>query len=155
MGSLTLASASTMGLQPILTLVAFIFVGAQCQGDEPLLLSSDCCYKKTVAGIPYTQVAGDTSQHSECKPDCVYERDDEPGSRYCFRDGNINNAGGVAECKETERQLGTTSMKKSLRDDGITDWVALQLEDDNYLNCTIGTNIGLGGTVTSLRTLHA
>ena len=68
-------------------------------GDEPLLLSSDCCYRKTVGGILYNQVAGDTSQYPECKADCVYERDDEPGSRYCFQDGNINNAGGVAECK--------------------------------------------------------
>jgi len=147
-----------MGLQPILTFLAFIFVGVKCQGDEPLLLSSDCCYRKTVGGILYNQVAGNTSQYSECKPDCVYERADEPGSRYCFKDGwdgDINNAGGVAECKETERQLGTTSMKKSVRNDGsgITDWVALQLDEDNYLNCSIGTNIGLGGNVTMLENI--
>ena len=46
-------------------------------------------------------------------------------------------------------------MKKSVRNDGsgITDWVALQLDEENYLNCSIGTNIGLGGTVTILENI--
>ena len=72
---------------------------AYSPGSAPPLLSSDCCAKKTVGGVLYTQVAGDTSQFPECIPDCVYERDDTPGSLFCFQAGNINNSGGEVECK--------------------------------------------------------
>jgi len=135
-----------MGPAPIFTLIVFVVIqGVLSQGDFPPLLSSDCCYSKTVGGVLYNQIAGDTQEFPECTSGCVYERADSPGSPFCFKPG-----GDVSECKETERKVGTTSMKMSVRSDNITDWVAFKLDEDSVLNCTIGINIGLGGNVTRM-----
>jgi hypothetical protein len=45
--------------------------------------------KKTVGGVPYTLVdEADTSDYN-CVSNCVYERDDIPGGRFCFKEGNL------------------------------------------------------------------
>jgi len=139
-----------MGIEAFLVCLVFLPLHTKSQSC-PLLLSSDCCARKTVGGILYTQVAGDTSQYPECIPDCVYERVDSPGSLFCFQSGNINNNGGEVECKEPERKVGTTSVKIFDREDGVTDWVAFDLGGNNVLNCTIGIPFGSsGGNVTML-----
>ena len=61
-----------------------------CFLENTELFSEKCCAKKNVGGIAYTQVPGDTTDFPTCKPGCVYELDNEPGSRYCFSTGNIN-----------------------------------------------------------------
>ena len=54
-------------------------------GNPPELFSYECCTKKKVGSHTYTQVPGDTDGFDDCVPDCVYERDGVPGSRYCFQ----------------------------------------------------------------------
>merc|ERR1711874_830098 len=48
----------------------------------------NCCVTKTVGGYNYTKVHwGSGKVPSNCKNNCVYTRDDQPGSNYCFADG--------------------------------------------------------------------
>lgn len=63
--------------------------------EPPPLFSEECCTEKTVGGVGYTQVAGDTDDFPECKKGCVYEEDGDKGSRFCFKSGNLK-----AECTE-------------------------------------------------------
>ena len=70
-----------------------------CSGDFPPLLSSDCCYSKTVGGVLYSQIAGDTEDFPECTPGCVYEPADSPGEPFCFKPGGDD----VSECKGKKR----------------------------------------------------
>ena len=35
----------------------------------------------------YTQVPGNTENFPDCKKNCVYETQDEPGFHYCFKNG--------------------------------------------------------------------
>ena len=57
-----------------------------------------CCAQTTVGGILYT-LAGkmDTSVYN-CKSDCVYNREDEPGINYCMGQGDME-----VKCIEVER----------------------------------------------------
>jgi len=143
-----------MGIEVLLACLVFLPPPTKTESC-PLLLSSDCCAKKTVGGVLYTQVAGETSQFPECIPDCVYERVDDPGPQFCFRSGNIDNKGGEVECKEPERKVGTTSMKMYVREDGVTDSVAFDLGGNKVLNCTIGIPFGSsGGNVTMLENVE-
>ena len=52
----------------------------------PLLFSDNCCTRKSVGGVGYTQVAGSTDGY-DCDGQCVYEKDRIPGSRTCFKSG--------------------------------------------------------------------
>jgi len=128
-----LLQSQNMALEAILSFLAFALLGVLSQGEPPLLLSSECCYNMTVGGQLYTQVAGDTIGFPECVPGCVYEQEDIPDSRFCFKHLNINDGGGVVECKETERKLGTVHMVRG--NESI-----LFCDNGTVLNCTIDIN---------------
>merc|ERR1712186_176113 len=59
----------------------------------PLVFSQpapqNCCETKTVGGVSYTFVREDTTAISySCLSPCVYERDDQPGTAFCFAQGD-------------------------------------------------------------------
>jgi len=62
-----------------------------------LTFANQCCNTIMVDGKGYTQIGIEDTQEYNCLSDCIYERDDQPGSKYCFRAGN----------KETACQVGT------------------------------------------------
>jgi len=47
-----------------------------------------CCPKKTVGNVAYTLIRHEDTRSFDCLNDCVYEKDDEEGSRICFSSGN-------------------------------------------------------------------
>jgi len=49
----------------------------------------NCCATKTVGGVDYTFVREDSAAISySCLSPCVYERDDQPGTSFCFAQGD-------------------------------------------------------------------
>merc|ERR1712212_329746 len=49
----------------------------------------NCCATKTVGGVDYTFVREDSAAMSySCLSPCVYERDDQPGTAFCFAQGD-------------------------------------------------------------------
>merc|ERR1712025_6384 len=49
----------------------------------------NCCATKTVGGVDYTFVREDSAAMSySCLSSCVYERDDQPGTAFCFAQGD-------------------------------------------------------------------
>merc|ERR1711863_145612 len=59
----------------------------------PLVFSQpappNCCETKTVGGVSYTFVREDSAAMSySCLSSCVYERDDQPGTAFCFAQGD-------------------------------------------------------------------
>ena len=60
------------------------------QLDGSLSTSSDCCKLKQVGDFSYSLLGEDTLDwRLGCKNGCVYAREDLPGRRFCFREGNI------------------------------------------------------------------
>merc|ERR1711862_187134 len=50
---------------------------------------ASCCTEKIVGDVQYSlQESSDTTSF-ECLDDCVYEQVGEPGSRFCFKKGNL------------------------------------------------------------------
>ena len=50
----------------------------------------NCCYKKTVGSESYTLLENITGAvPAECINSCIYERDQQPGSQFCFKMGNL------------------------------------------------------------------
>ena len=49
----------------------------------------DCCLRKQVGDYFYNFEAHEDVAGKGCHSDCVYSRDGEPGSRYCFAPGNL------------------------------------------------------------------
>merc|ERR1711878_112961 len=55
----------------------------------PQPVPPNCCETKTVGGVSYTFVREDTTAISySCLSPCVYERDDQPGTGFCFAQGD-------------------------------------------------------------------
>jgi len=49
----------------------------------------NCCATKTVGGVDYTFVREDNAAISySCLSSCVYERNDQPGTAFCFAQGD-------------------------------------------------------------------
>ena len=58
--------------------------------DGSLMTSSDCCQMKKVGDFSYSLLGEETLDWKlGCKNGCVYVREDLPGRRFCFREGNI------------------------------------------------------------------
>jgi len=68
----------------ILTL-AILTVAAGLTLGQP---ASQCCKTKMVDGKGYTLAGTMDTQRYNCLNDCIYERDDQPNSKYCFAAGN-------------------------------------------------------------------
>merc|ERR1719357_410040 len=51
---------------------------------------NNCCTSKTVGPHAYTLIGNDAAATTMgCKSPCVYERDGEPGTRVCFKTGDL------------------------------------------------------------------
>merc|ERR1719317_687730 len=49
---------------------------------------SDCCMSKTVGDHAYTLIENNASAITMgCNSPCVYQRDEDPGTRFCFKTG--------------------------------------------------------------------
>jgi len=49
----------------------------------------ECCTRKTVGDTEYSLVEEEDTSGYNCKTNCVYERKDTPGSRFCFASGDL------------------------------------------------------------------
>jgi len=50
--------------------------------------SDHCCDFKVVGGVDYVKISRGAVP-PQCKSDCIYEREDTPGSSYCFAQGRL------------------------------------------------------------------
>merc|ERR1712013_343491 len=64
----------------------------------------ECCKEKMVGGVSYVLKEETDTERYGCKSNCVFERVDSPGSKYCFKEGDLevvceddDNGGGVFE----------------------------------------------------------
>jgi len=81
-----LETAWVVNMFSVFTLAIASIIG--CVVSSPL--PDPCCPRKTVGKFSYSLLGHDEVTASfGCKNDCVYERDDQQGSRYCFQDGGI------------------------------------------------------------------
>jgi len=91
---------STMSLVVLLTCIATL----QSAGAANM---KDCCLKKTVGGESYSLVKKDkefTSMYG-CPAPCIYEKVGSPGSKFCFKPGDLEvecqeMVEGLRECKD-------------------------------------------------------
>merc|ERR1712121_544693 len=73
----------------------------------------NCCATKTVGGVDYTFVREDNAAISySCLSSCVYERNDQPGTAFCFAQGDQevvcgDSTQGCSNCQSTpsERRM--------------------------------------------------
>merc|ERR1712106_220435 len=49
----------------------------------------ECCKEKTVGKVDYRLVAETDTGIYGCKSNCVFEKKDSPGPRFCFKDGDL------------------------------------------------------------------
>jgi hypothetical protein len=49
----------------------------------------ECCKEKTVGGVRYMLVDETDTNKYGCKSNCVFEKESSPGSRFCFKDGDL------------------------------------------------------------------
>merc|ERR1712034_299927 len=85
-----------MGLQPgglrerrmlALQVLVLVQVLAPLASSQPA--PTNCCETKTVGGVSYTFVREDSAAIGySCLSPCVYERDDQPGTAFCFAQGD-------------------------------------------------------------------
>merc|ERR1719312_1875883 len=67
-------------------LVLVVICAGALLGEE----GSDCCISKTVGPHAYTLLENDAAAITMgCKSSCVYQRDEEPGTRFCFKTGDL------------------------------------------------------------------
>merc|ERR1712083_239951 len=50
---------------------------------------TQCCTNKTVEGVEYNLVEEMDTEGFGCKSDCVFEKVGSPGSRFCFKEGEL------------------------------------------------------------------
>lgn len=86
-----------LGLLPLACMLGWVTL-SRGQNEPQALFPEECCTKKTVGGVAYTQVAGNTDGF-DCTGQCVYEEDGKPGSRTCFKSGGPGPL--PIECKES------------------------------------------------------
>jgi len=48
-----------------------------------------CCKEKSVGGVSYTLLEETDTARYGCKSNCVFEREGSPGSRFCFKEGDL------------------------------------------------------------------
>ena len=49
----------------------------------------ECCKEKMVGGVSYVLKEETDTERYGCKSNCVFERVDSPGSKYCFKEGDL------------------------------------------------------------------
>jgi len=70
----------------VTTLLTFLLV---LQGSSGKSMPQECCATKKVGEYFYTLIKTTGQVPPQCKKSCVYTRDSEEGSRYCFATGNL------------------------------------------------------------------
>merc|ERR1711994_323394 len=76
-----------MGGKENVSLASLVLVLAPLASSQPAPTS--CCETKTVGGVSYTFVREDSAALGySCLSPCVYERDDQPGTAFCFAQGD-------------------------------------------------------------------
>merc|ERR1719308_828821 len=71
-----------------------------------------CCMKKNVGGVAYTFVSNEYENLVDslgCKSNCVYERNDEPGTGYCFAPGPLDFECQAITTSDTTTTTATTT----------------------------------------------
>jgi len=64
-------------------------------------LGGSCCEEKTVGGVKYKKSGEEDTSSFNCLNNCVYEKVDSPGSKYCFKEGDLTvecGKGGTENC---------------------------------------------------------
>merc|ERR1719376_633013 len=85
-----------MGLLGLVMVTMLVVVGYTKGASIP-----ECCKEKSVGGVSYVLLEETDTGRYGCKSNCVFERVDSPGSRYCFKEGDLevvcedNDDGGV------------------------------------------------------------
>merc|ERR1719320_1626443 len=99
-------------------LVLAIFHAVPVLGEE----GTDCCTSKTVGTYAYTLLEAESAPDIlGCQSPCVYQRDGEPGSRYCFKKGDL-----AVTCKQ--------------EDFSAPGGVCTGVYDHNTRSCRVGQN---------------
>merc|ERR1712002_1224783 len=74
----------TMGLLGLVMVTMLVVVGYTKGASIP-----ECCKEKSVGGVSYVLLEETDTGRYGCKSNCVFERVDSPGSRYCFKEGDL------------------------------------------------------------------
>merc|ERR1711910_13068 len=110
----------------MLPLPWLVLVAAPIVFSQPA--PQNCCATKTVGGVSHTFVREDSAAISySCLSPCVYERDDQPGTAFCFAQGDQqvvcgDDSAGTEGGEEGEDDIEATV--KSLIDAGTCDGVS-------------------------------
>merc|ERR1711910_301245 len=110
----------------MLPLPWLVLVAAPIVFSQPA--PQNCCATKTVGGVSHTFVREDSAAISySCLSPCVYERDDQPGTAFCFAQGDQqvvcgDDSAGTEGGEEGEDNIEATV--KSLIDAGTCDGVS-------------------------------
>merc|ERR1719376_1944459 len=73
-----------MGLLGLVMVTMLVVVGYTKGASIP-----ECCKEKSVGGVSYVLLEETDTGRYGCKSNCVFERVDSPGSRYCFKEGDL------------------------------------------------------------------
>merc|ERR1719376_209624 len=74
-----------MGLLGLGVAIVTMLVGFNKGAGMP-----ECCKEKSVGGVSYVLLEETDTGRYGCKSNCVYEKVDSPGSRFCFKVGGLN-----------------------------------------------------------------
>merc|ERR1712025_1543567 len=79
-------SCKKMKVQTLLLLLTNVLVLQVAKGQP---IQEECCSRKTVGNVDYSPVDEMPTSRLNCLTNCIYERDDRPGSRFCFASGSL------------------------------------------------------------------
>merc|ERR1712179_571274 len=89
-----------MGLLGLVMVTILVVVGY----TEGASIPGECCKEKMVGGVSYVLVEETDTGRYGCHSNCVFEKVDSPGSRFCFKEGDLevvcedDDNGGVDPC---------------------------------------------------------
>merc|ERR1719315_618963 len=73
-----------MGLLGLVMVTILVVVGYTEGASIP-----ECCKEKMVGGVSYVLVEETDTGRYGCHSNCVFEKVDSPGSRFCFKEGDL------------------------------------------------------------------
>merc|ERR1712215_156714 len=79
-------------------------------------LADRCCEEKTVGGVNYKKVGNQDTTKFGCLSNCVYESVLSPGTKYCFKEGDLPvncKSLGLEECPEEVQEYILISSEKA------------------------------------------
>merc|ERR1712179_461430 len=74
-----------MGLLGLVMVTILVVVGY----TEGASIPGECCKEKMVGGVSYVLVEETDTGRYGCHSNCVFEKVDSPGSRFCFKEGDL------------------------------------------------------------------